>query len=212
MNTHGLGNLQNLQLGQVTDNADPDGRGRIKVLLLSTELEIWASVVVSSAGQDYGFGCLPRLEEIVVLAFVSPELPLVLGSIWAGQNSVPAELDPTEDHYVIRTPAGIVMEFDDVDGPRLMVETPSGYSLTMTDADGGQVEIKRGGQSVTLSSSEVNISGTKVVIDASTIEMNAAQVKVNAGISQFSGVVQSDTSISNAVVSTSYTPGAGNIW
>lgn len=212
MNNHSLGSLQNLQLGQVTDNADPDGRGRIKVLLLSTEMEIWASVVVPSAGQDYGFGCLPRLEEIVVLAFVTPEMPLVLGSIWAGQNSVPAELDPVEDHYVIRTPAGTVMEFDDVDGPRLMVETPSGYSLTMTDADGGQIEIKRGGQSVTLSSSEVNISGTKVVIDASTIEMNAAQIKANAAISQFSGVVQSDTAISNAVVGTSYTPGAGNIW
>jgi hypothetical protein len=34
---------------------------------------------------------------------------------------------------------------------------------------------------------------------------------VNAGMSKFSGVVQCDTLIANSVVSTSYTPGAGNI-
>lgn len=212
MNIHSLGNLQNLHMGQVIDNADPESRGRIKILLLATEMEVWASVVVPSAGQGYGISCLPKKDEIVVLAFVTPELPLVLGSIWAGQSSAPEAADAVEDHYVMRTPAGTVMEFDDVDGPKLEVQTPKGYSLTITDSDGGKIKLKRGGQSVTLSSSEVKISGTKVVIDASTIEMNAAQIQANAGISKFSGVVQSDTLISNAVVGTSYTPGAGNIW
>jgi hypothetical protein len=37
-------------------------------------------------------------------------------------------------------------------------------------------------------------------------------VKVDAAMSKFSGVVKCDTLISNAVVSSSYTPGAGNIW
>jgi hypothetical protein len=35
---------------------------------------------------------------------------------------------------------------------------------------------------------------------------------VDAGMSKFSGVVKSDVVITNSVVSTSYTPGAGNIW
>ena len=212
MNLHGLGNLQNVHLGQVTDNADPAGRGQIKVLLLSTEMEVWASVVVPSAGQGYGIACLPKVDEVVVLAFVTPELPLILGSIWAGESAAPEALEAVEDHYMIRTPAGTVMEFDDVDGPKLEVQTPKGYKLAISDSDGGKIELTRGEQSVTLSSSEIKISGTKVVIDASLIEMSAPQIKADAGISKFSGVVQSDTDISNAVVGTSYTPGAGNIW
>jgi hypothetical protein len=37
-------------------------------------------------------------------------------------------------------------------------------------------------------------------------------VKVDAGMSTFSGVVKCDTLISNTVISSTYTPGAGNIW
>ena len=43
-------------------------------------------------------------------------------------------------------------------------------------------------------------------------DLAAGMVQVDAGLSKFSGVVQCDTLISNAVVSSSYTPGAGNIW
>jgi hypothetical protein len=37
-------------------------------------------------------------------------------------------------------------------------------------------------------------------------------VKVDAGMSKFSGVVKADTVICNSIISSSYTPGAGNIW
>jgi hypothetical protein len=52
----------------------------------------------------------------------------------------------------------------------------------------------------------------KVKVEASMVEVSAGMVQVNAGMSKFSGVVQADTVITNAVVSASYTPGAGNIW
>ena len=55
-------------------------------------------------------------------------------------------------------------------------------------------------------------ASAKVTINASTVEVSAGMVTVNAGMSKFSGVVQCDTMISNAVVSASYTPGAGNVW
>jgi hypothetical protein len=56
------------------------------------------------------------------------------------------------------------------------------------------------------------VASAKVSVQASTVEVSAGMVTVNAGMSKFSGVVQCDTLISNAVVSASYTPGAGNIW
>lgn len=213
MNPHAIGGMHSLHLGKVIDNADPDTRGRIKVMLLANEMEIWASAVVPSAGPGYGISCLPKMDEIVVLAFVTPELPLVLGSIWSGHESVPEDADTQEDHYVVRTPAGTVMEFDDNDGPKMEIRTPQGYSISVTDSNGGEVEIKRGTQSMKMTSSEISIdSSAKVSITASNVDVSASMLKVEAGMSKFSGVVQADTVIANAVVGTSYTPGAGNIW
>ncbi|MBD9358169.1 phage baseplate assembly protein V [Methylomonas albis] len=213
MNSHALGNLHSLQLGQVTDNADPDSRGRIKVRLLATQMELWASVVAPSAGQGYGASFVPRLEEIVVLAFITPEMPLVLGSVWAGSSSVPAEADPQEDHYVIRTPQETVLDFDDGNGPKLELRTRSGYKISIDEAGGGEIVIERSDQSVTLNSTGIAVrSSGSVTVDASTVTINASMVTVNASMSKFSGVVQADTVIATAVVGSSYTPGAGNIW
>jgi phage baseplate assembly protein gpV len=211
-NKHGLGNLSSLHMAQVIDNTDPENSGRIKVLLLANDMEIWANVIVPSAGQGYGFACIPKVEEIVAVAFLSHDQACVLGSLWTGSDSVPSDADAVEDHYLVQTPRGTILEFDDNDGPTFEVRTESGYKITIKEDGGGSINIKRGGQSIKLSSTEVKVSGTKIVLDASTIEMSASMVTVNSAISQFSGVVQSDVLISNSVVGTSYTPGAGNIW
>lgn len=213
MTPHAPGGLTSLHLGHVADNADPDGRGRVKVRLAALDMEVWASVAAPSAGTGYGVSFIPRVGEVVVLAFLSPELPVVLGAIWSGANAVPAEADPQEDVYTIHTPSGVVIELDDGDGPRVELRTPQGYSIVITDGDGGEISITRGGQSVTLTSSEISVqsSGT-VSVQASQVKISASQVQVDAAMSKFSGVVQADVVIANSVVGSSYTPGAGNIW
>ncbi len=212
INSHSLGGMQSLHVGQVMDNADPDHRGRIKVLLHANQLELWASVIVPSAGSGYGVACLPRVGELVVLAFVTPDQAMVLGSVWSGQGTAPSEADPMENHYLLKTPAGTVVDLSD-DGPSVSLTTPQGYSVTITDGNGGEIEIKREGQSIKLTSSEVNITSSGTVsVNASRVTVSASMVQVDAGMSRFSGVVQADTVIANAIVGTSYTPGAGNIW
>ena len=214
MNSHALANQNCLQLGRVVDNADPDNRGRVKIRLLAVPMEIWAEVVAPSAGQGYGVSFVPRVDEVVVLAFVDSDRALILGSIWEGQSSAPEECDPQEDHYAIHTPNGTVIELDDGDGPKLELRTRSGYRVTVTEGDGGAITIERGEQSVALTASEITIqsSGTVNINGGSSVNVSAATVKVDAGMSKFSGVVKADTVIANAVVGTSYTPGAGNIW
>lgn len=213
MTRHAVAEMAGLQLGRVADNLDPDGRGRVKVRLLTLDLELWASVTTLSAGSGYGVAMLPRVDEIVVLGFLSPELPVVLGSLWSGASSLPSEANPEEDHYLVKSPAGTVLVFDDADGPKIEISTPQGYKISITDGNGGEILIERGGQSVKLSSSEIAVqsSGT-VSVQASQVKISAGMVQVDAGMSKFSGVVQADTVIANAVVGTSYTPGAGNIW
>ena len=212
MNSHVLGHLHSMQLAQITDNADPDNRGRVKIRLQSAPMEMWASVVAPSAGQGYGASFIPRLDEIVVVAFINQDTPLVMGSIWCGNGSRPDDADPQEQHYVVRTPNDTVLEFDDSD-PKVELRTRSGYHITITEGGGGEVKIERGSQSVTMTASDITVdSAGPVNINAATVNVSASMVQVDAGMSRFSGVVQCDTIIATSVVGTTYTPGAGNIW
>ena len=51
-----------------------------------------------------------------------------------------------------------------------------------------------------------------VTLQGSLIKFLAPLINAQAATSKFTGVVQADTMITNSVVSSSYTPGAGNIW
>jgi uncharacterized protein involved in type VI secretion and phage assembly len=213
MTGHALGALNELHLATVVDNADPEGRGRIRVRLHSTALELWAAVITNSAGSGYGVSLLPKLEEQVVVAFASPDLPLVLGAVWSGGSAAPSEAEPVEERYLIETPQGTRIKLDDGNGPKLTLETSSGYHLTIDEGSGGTVTIEKGTEKIELSSSGIAIeSASRVSVDAAQVNVSASMVQVDAPMSQFSGVVRCDTLIATSVVSTSYTPGAGNIW
>lgn len=58
---------------------------------------------------------------------------------------------------------------------------------------------------------KITQAGT-VTIQGSIVKFNASSIDTKAATSKFSGVVQADTVITNSVISSSYTPGAGNIW
>ena len=209
---HTLGALSDLHLGTVLDNADPESRGRIQVRLHSTGLEVWASVIVPSAGQGYGVSQLPRQDEQVVIAFISPNLPMVLGAVWSGDNAQPQDAAPVEDRYLIQTPAGTKVLLDD-QNPKVEIKTPAGYHLTIDDQGSGTITVEKGSEKIEMKSDGITItSAVKVKVEAPQVEVSAGMVKVDSGMSKFSGVVQCDTLITNTVVASTYTPGAGNIW
>jgi len=56
------------------------------------------------------------------------------------------------------------------------------------------------------------LAASKVEVSVGMVEVSAGLLSVHAAMSRFDGVLKCDTLISNAVVSASYTPGAGNVW
>lgn len=205
--------FQQLHLARVLENQDPQGRGRLQVQLVSTELSLWASCMSNSAGQNYGLSCLPRKDEMVVLAFMGPDQAVVLGAVWSGNGSHPQEAQAVEEVYALVTPGGTKLVMDESAAPRVQIETPGGHKIIIDDTGAGEVVIERGGDQVKLSADGIAItSSLKVKVEATQVEVSAAMVKVDAGMSQFSGVVKCDTLIATSVVGTSYTPGAGNLW
>jgi uncharacterized protein involved in type VI secretion and phage assembly len=202
-----------LTLGQVTSNEDPESRGRVKVKLSAVEVEVWASVATASAGNGYGVQMLPRVDEIVVVGFITPELPIVLGSLWVGSSPTPSDATPVNERYCLTTPRGTVMVFDDQNGPQVKLTTPQGNQLVLSDESGGQAVVTVGACTVKVTASKVEIqAASQVKVETAEVKISAAQVNVDAAIASFSGVVRCQTLQATAVVGTTYTPGAGNIW
>lgn len=208
----------------VSDIKDPDGQGRVKILLPwspdtdGARYEAWARLAVLMAGANRGTWFVPDVDDEVLVAFEGgdPRRPYVLGGLWNGSDSPPETMDGAGNNYkkVIRSRNGVKLTLDDQDGQeKLIVETPGGQKLTLKDGPGSVEIVDSNGNSVKLESAGITVQASaKVTVNASTVEISAGMVTVNAGMSKFSGVVQADTVIANAVVSSSYTPGAGNIW
>jgi uncharacterized protein involved in type VI secretion and phage assembly len=208
----------------VVDVVDPDGQGRVRVRLPwapdtdGESSELWARLATLMAGDNRGSWFVPDVDDEVLLAFEAgdPRRPYVVGGLWNGRDRPPDSMDPAGDNHrkTLRSRSGVTVTLDDTPGAEtLTLETPGGQRITLRDGPGSLTALDANGNSVTLDTSGISVTAAaKVSVSAGSVEVSAGMVSVNAGMSKFSGVVQADTVITNAVVSASYTPGAGNIW
>lgn len=213
-------------LAEVVAVNDPDRRARVQIRLLNADGigaqdgPIWARVAQPFAGSDRGAFMLPDVGDEVLVIFLQgdPRLPMVVGGLWNGSASPPETLGGSGervDRWTIVGKAGTRIAIVEERGGQetIALRTPGGVSAELTDTAGGKIELKAAGCTVTIDSGGVKIqTGAKVSVEASQVEVTAGMVNVDAGMSQFSGVVRCDTLITNTVVATTYTPGAGNIW
>jgi uncharacterized protein involved in type VI secretion and phage assembly len=208
----------------VSDVSDPENLGRVKVRLPwlpdpgGSSYEVWARLATLMAGDGRGTWFIPDTNDEVLVAFEggNPRRPYVVGALWNGRDAPPEQMDGAGQNNVktILSRAGVRITLDDTQGAvKLRLETPGGQSIVLSDADRSIVAQDANGNSVKLEAAGITVTASaKVTVQASTVEISAGMVTVNAGMSQFSGVVQCSTLITNSVVSASYTPGAGNVW
>ncbi len=205
--------------GSVLDNRDPENLARVLVRVSGLKDEsggVWARLSTMMAGRDSGTLFVPAVGDEVLVAFVQGDIraPCVLGAVWSKSTPPPSVGDPAASVMLIRSRNGVELRIvDDGDNNSLTVETPGGQRMTLQD-DPGTVRIEDvHGNTVTLSPSGVKVlAASKVEVSAGMVEVSAGLLSVHAAMSRFDGVLKCDTLISNAVVSASYTPGAGNVW
>jgi uncharacterized protein involved in type VI secretion and phage assembly len=201
----------------VTDVVDPNNQGRVKVRLPwspdpgNSSYEAWARIATMMAGNNRGTWFIPDKNDEVLVAFEggNPRRPYVIGALWNGQDAPPEQMDGAGDNNVktILSRQGVRITLDDTDGAvKLRLETPGGQSIVLSDADNSIVAEDSNGNTIKMDAQGITLTAS------GTLEIDASMVTVNSGMSQFSGVVQCSTLITNSVVSASYTPGAGNIW
>jgi uncharacterized protein involved in type VI secretion and phage assembly len=210
----------------VTAVTDSDRQGRVEVELPWLPAEdgrssrVWARLATLMTGNNRGTWFIPEVGDEVLLGFMAgdPRWPIVVGSLWNGSDAPPETMDDTGGNHIrsITSRSGHKIILDDTPGAeRVEITTPAQRKLTLddgrasvelSDAEGNRVHLAAGGQ--------VTVEGltTVTVRGAAAVKVEAGMVDIQAGLSKFSGVVQCDTLITNAVVSASYTPGAGNVW
>lgn len=211
----------------VRDVVDPDNQGRVQVELPWVSEQdggtalAWARLSTLMAGGDRGSWFIPEVGDEVFVAFMAadPRWPVVIGALWNGIDAPPETMDNGGENNIrsITSRSGHKLTFDDTGGAeKLEIQTQAGHVFTLDDAAGGEITLRHlGGAAIKIDSSgTVSITAlNQVNVEAPAgMQITAAMVTVDAALAKFSGVVQSEAVITNAVVSSTYTPGAGNIW
>ena len=212
----------------VSDVKDPEDLGRVKVLLPWLDQSripakfkwgsVWARLATLMAGNDRGSWFIPEVDDEVLVAFEGGDSrrPYVIGSLWNGNNLPPESMDSSgrNDRKVLKSRNGVKVTLDDTDGSEsLLLEPPAGQRISLKDGNQTLTIEDSNGNNLELASSGITITAAaRVKINATILEISASMLEIYAGITKASGVVKCDTLIANSVVSSSYTPGAGNIW
>ncbi len=210
-------------LAKVVSVQDPDRLARVKVQLLTVdgegEAEIWARVAAPFAGADRGALFIPDVGDEVLVTFLAGDsrFPIVIGGLWNGAAKPPEQFAGDRvDRWTITGKAGtrIAIVEETSGSAKIEFQTPNGVSGTLTDGSGGSIQFQdTSGNSITIDTQGITLqAASKVKVQASQVEVQAGMVKVDAAISNFSGLVKCDVLQATTVISTTYTPGAGNIW
>jgi uncharacterized protein involved in type VI secretion and phage assembly len=213
-------------LAEVVAVKDEEGLNRVQVRLYGfdgvdrQDAPLWARVAVPFAGSNRGAFMLPDVGDEVLISFINGDarFPVVVGGLWNGRDAAPETLGgdgAAIDRWTIVGKNGTRIAIVEESSGREKIElsTPGGVTGLFTDEGGGKIKLEAAGSTVTIDPSGIKLdTPSKVTVNASTVQVTAGMVNVDSAMSKFSGVVKCDVLITNSVISTSYTPGAGNIW
>jgi len=149
--------------GQVVDNKDPTGRGRLQVVVpaLMDQQPVWAMPSVPYAGPNVGLFAMPPVGAGVWVEFEGGDLdlPIWSGCFWAD--------------------GGIA---SDSSSPDIKFWITDRVSIRIDDG-AGEIVIKTAGATLTMTGSEVTIEAGTVTAKAGTSEakVSASGFDVNSG-------------------------------
>ena len=153
--------------GLVTDNADPDGEGKVRVnyplVRLPDDLGVVPYPPALRRLTATGIFFVPEIGDEVVVGFAHGDmrLPIILGGVYNGKDKPPSHRDDTTDEKMIRTKAGHqILLNDSNDNHQVKITTSGGHEVDLNDQKKSVTIKTSGGQSITLDdqASSVTIS------------------------------------------------------
>lgn len=159
-----------LQMGQVTNNQDPDQMGRVQVSLPDSggvTSSSWASVVQPMAGGSYGVYMVPEVGDQVLVGFIGNDHdhPIVLGGLYNQGQSKSYDSDNYKKNIATKG-ANTVALYD----------KPGEESITITNTDNGNaITLNMKDKSITISAVQ------KIVLDAPAISIKGSVIELDGG-------------------------------
>lgn len=186
--------------GIVTDNQDPEKRGRLKLLIpsvLTDQISDWALPCMPYGGSpDQGMFMVPEIDAQLWVEFEEGDInrPIWVGTFWQQSSDVPEEAKKDEPTTrLFKTTSGHTLQFDDADGEeqfRLyhpanaeMIIDHNG-SISLTDPTGAVVKMDAESSEIIVEDANgntmtMNNSGTKIEdSNGNVIEMASAGITI----------------------------------
>ena len=172
------GAKNNVVVGIVTNNGDPDGLGRVKVkfpTLPGNEESNWARLVTPMAGAGRGFEFIPEVNDEVLVTFEHGDTsrPFVLGALWNGKDNPPEKSDQIisstgkVEKRIIRSRSGHTIMFDDSDnGSKISIIDKTEKNLIEIDSQNNSMTIMADGDIQIEAKGKVKIKGDSIEIEA----------------------------------------------
>jgi phage protein D len=177
----------NLVIGIVTNNADPERLGRVKVTFptLSPDDEsAWARVVAPGVGTGRGMQWLPEIDDEVLVGFELDDKnrPVVLGGLWS-RTDPPPQPDPCANGVVAartlasRKDSRLVL----TDDPTPAVDLVLGGSVCRVHLERSESSVT-GDQKLVISATEVEIRATrKLALTGAEVDITASGTLTQVG-------------------------------
>ncbi len=193
--------------GIVTDNKDPQKRGRLKLRVpsvLGDQETDWALPCLPLGGlKEQGLFLVPEVGAQGWVEFEEGDInrPIWTGTFWQQESDVPQEAAKEEPTTrVLKTPTGHTLQFDDEEGKeRFRLYHPKGAEVTIDengsikvtdakessltlDANAGKIVLEdTNGNTLTMSSSSTIVedsNGNKIEMGPSGINIKGQQVVI----------------------------------
>ena len=159
----------------VTDNKDPEERGRIKIKFpwMGDEAgEAWARLATLMSGNGRGIFFYPDVDDEVLVAFEHGDIdsPYIIGSLWNNLDKPPEKNSDGENNIkMIKTRSGHTIKINDKDGSEKIeiIDKTEGNKITIDSAN-NKISIVSAGDI------ELLASDGKIIIDATEIEIKSS--------------------------------------
>lgn len=179
-------------IGVVTNNTDPENRGRLKVSIpwLGDDVESnWARVVALYAGKDRGGFIMPEVGDEVVVMFERGDFsaPYIVGSLWNGKDTIPGPGNPDGENNTKwwQSRCGHKFIFEDKAGAEkiTLVDTSGNLKIVIdVPEDRITMEATTGDIFFKAPAGPINIESKTMTIEAS----NSSTVNVGNGLNEVS--------------------------
>lgn len=168
-----------LYCGVVTDNEDPESRGRVKLQLpwIADDFETqWAAVAQIYAGDGFGAYWIPELEDQVLVAFLAGELrrPIVVGSLYSEGETPHAARGGGSDPKYFRTKGGHMLMMEDGSGRKIQLVDCTGKNKVLIDSEAGSVTVEAQGDVVVKGGANISVEAT------GNLTLKGAAIKIEA--------------------------------